>query len=178
MDRIERLTRNLPRKGWSAPEIQKTIAILQEAPAKKSEFVLFLDSALYWILLGVAIFANFVISIALVPFLLVLTGVLLYTSLFFIGIVFGTMLDVVIRETEFLQEKHFIVAEVLIPAVALINIYIITQLSNQLAVLLDTAGVGQQPVIVAVVYVVSFTLPHLAYKYLHHRKYVPGILAA
>jgi hypothetical protein len=165
VDRIEHIASTLPQKGWTKPEIDKAVSILRHAPEKKSDVIKFLDQAMYWILLLVGILANFIISIVLVPFLLVLTGPILYGALFFLGVVFGTMLDVIVRETEYLQKKHFVVAELLIPAIALINVYMITNLSNKLAVVLQLQ-IHQQPWIVAVTYVVAFSLPHVAYKVL------------
>lgn len=170
MDRIERISTNLAAQGWSQQDIRKATTILQEAPAKRSPWIRVLDSILYWVLLGVAILANFIISIVLVPFLLVLTGPLLYGALFFLGLVFGTMLDVVVRETEYLQKKHVIVAEVLIPAIALINIYMITRLSNKLAAIMELPGSNNSPLYVALVYVIAFALPHFIYGWMHTRK--------
>jgi len=170
VDSVEHVTRNLPSRGWTPPEIDKASEILRQAPARKSEFIKVLDAALYWILLAVAILANFIVSIVLVPFLLVLTGGLLYGALFFLGLVFGTMLDVVVRETEFLQRQRYVMAEILIPAVALINIYMITKLSNSLATKLALPGSENRPVVVALVYVVAFILPHFAYGLLRRKK--------
>lgn len=163
MDRIERITKNLPQQGWTKPEIDKAVEILRKAPEKSAPWVRFLDMVLYWLLLLVTIVGNFIVSIALVPFLLVLTGPLLYGALFFLGVVFGTMLDVVVRETEYLQKHHYVVAEVLIPAIALINIYMITSLSNRLAAMMSLPGNNNQPVLVAVIYVIAFSLPHMVY---------------
>ena len=169
--------RDLPKRGWTKPEIDRTVQILREAPEKRPDWLRFLDAALYWILILVSIFANFIISIVLVPFLLVLSGAILYGALFFLGIVFGTMLDVVVRETEYLQKKHYVIAEVLIPAIALINIYMITGLTNQLAVALSLPNVNNQPWLVALMYVVAFSLPHIVFKLAHMHRTTPTLTA-
>lgn len=177
MDRVGRIAAGLALQGWPQAEIAKASSVLQEAPAKRSPWLELLDNVIYWVLLAVAILANFIVSIVLVPFLLVLTGPLLYGALAFLGLVFGTMLDVVVRETEFLQKKHYVVAEVLVPAIALINIYMITRLSNKLALIMALPGDGNSPLLVALVYVVAFALPHFIYGRMHARKHTTATAA-
>ena len=169
MDRAEQLTQGLEKKGWTAPEVAAAQKIYQEAPKKRADYVKLLDAILYWVLLGVTIIANFIVSIVLVPFLLVLTGIYVHIALVFAGLVFGTLMDVVIREQESMQQKHFIIAELFIPILALLNIYIITRLSNQLAVVLHQPG-ATNPFIAAVVYVIGFSFPHVFFKLTKHSK--------
>lgn len=171
MDRINHLKEKLAKRGWQANEIDSAAAMLHTAEHVKEDHVRFLDSALYWIILLVAVLANFIISIALLPFLLVLTGWYLVGSLVLIGVAFGTMLDVIIRESEHLQKKHYVVAEIFIPAIALINIYIMTNLSKTLAAAMELPGVANDPIFVAIVYVVAFIAPHVAFGLIHKRSH-------
>jgi hypothetical protein len=148
-------------KGWQPKEVAKTVGILERAPQKKSDWVRFLDVILYWAIFAVSILANFIVSIVLVPLLLTITDAWLYAAIVVIALTFGSMLEVIIRETEWLQRRHYVIAEVFIPATALINIYIIVQLSNRLATILKLPGSSQNPLLIGAVYVLCFSLPHV-----------------
>jgi hypothetical protein len=161
MDRIEHLETRMETKGWQPKEIEKTVTILEQAPQKRSDWVRFLDVILYWAIFAVSILANFIVSIVLVPLLLTITDAWLYAAIAVIALTFGSMLEVIIRETEWLQKRHYVIAEVFIPAIALINIYIIVQLSNRLAVILKLPGSNQSPLLIGAIYVLCFSLPHL-----------------
>ena len=161
MDRIEHLKGKMEEKGWQPKEIDKAVSILKKAPERKSEWVRFLDQVLYWGIFVVSVLANFVVSIVLVPLLLTITDIWLYFTIAVIALTFGAMLEVIIRETEWLQKKHYVVSEIFIPALALINIYIIVQLSNRLATILKLPGTNQSPLLVGALYVFCFSMPHV-----------------
>jgi len=169
MDRTDHLKETLSKRGWQPREIDSATATLRAADHVKEDHVRLLDTVLYWIILFVSILANFIISVALLPFLLVLTGWLLVGALIIVGVAFGTMLDVIIRESEHLQQKHYVVAEIFIPAIALINIYIMTNLSKTLAASMELPGVANDPIFVAIVYVIAFVAPHIAFGLIHKR---------
>ncbi len=171
MDRLDHIRKGLRGKGWVAPEIDTAERILKTASSKRTKWIRVLDSMIYWLVLLVAIVMNFVLSIVLVPFLLVFTGPMLILALVVIAVAFGTMLDVVVRETEHLQQKHYVMAEVFIPAIALINIYIITRLSGQLATLMELPGAANNPLLVSVCYVAAFIAPHIILGAFHRSKH-------
>jgi hypothetical protein len=161
MDSVTPLKESMERKGWPPKDIQKTVNILKEAPKRKTDWIKFLDSTLYWMIFAVAVLANLIVSIVLVPLLLTMTDLWLYFTISFIAVSFGTMMEIIIHETAWLQKKRYVIAEIFIPAIALINIYIIVQLSNTLAATLQLPGTNQSALLVGCVYVVCFSAPHI-----------------
>jgi hypothetical protein len=161
MDSVENLQNAMQKKGWPPKDIEKTVGILKEAPKRKSDWIKFLDAALYWGIFAIAILANLIVSIVLVPILLTITDIWLYFTIAFIAATFGVMFEVVIRETEGLQKKKYVIAEIFIPAIALVNVYIIVQLSNMLAAVLKLPGANQSALLVGFLYVLCFSLPHV-----------------
>jgi hypothetical protein len=129
----------------------------------KTDAVRFLDSVIYWGALLVAILGNFVLSIVVIPILLAFDDLSLVIVIAAIAAAFGILMDVVLREIEHLRHHTVIIPELFIPALALINVYIITTLTNSAAVI---AGLQtHNPWIVSVMYVCGFSLPHFVLKW-------------
>jgi hypothetical protein len=146
-------------KEWSPELAVRTEEILRHAEQRKPKWVKSVDNALYWVLLIVAILGNFVVSVVLVPFLLILKGAALYFSLFFIGASFGWLFSFILHNLERLQAHQHIIASVFIPALAIINVGIFAVLSNKLIILLKLATPPHNPFIVGAVYVFGYVLP-------------------
>ena len=146
-------------KEWSADLAAKTAHILRRAEQRKPVWIKRVDNALYWVLLFVAIIGNFIVSVVLVPFLLILEGAGLYFSLFFIGASFGWIFSFILRSMEKLRTHQHIMANVFIPCLALINVGIFASLSNRLIVLLKLATPPHNPIFVGAFYVLGYVLP-------------------
>jgi hypothetical protein len=157
---MSEITAGLKNRGWAEEEINKTATILDEAPEKKSPKLIFLDKIAYWTGLLLAILANFVISVMLIPFLIVMKRFYLYLALIFIGVAFGWVFSILIADLEAIKSGQHIVAWIFIPAIALINVYLMTNLSNFIAVLMEMPSSVHQSTIVSVVYVSAFMLPY------------------
>ncbi|MBW3019357.1 hypothetical protein KY329_04200 [Candidatus Woesearchaeota archaeon] len=123
-----------------------------------------IDDLLYWTILILSIVGNFLISIVLVPFLVALQGWLLYITVFGIAATFGYMFTFILRSIEQLHPRQKVLAKLLIPAIALINVTIITLLSNRLILLLQVATEFHNPLIVGITYVVGYSLPSIRKK--------------
>ncbi|MBN2111476.1 hypothetical protein JW707_00080 [Candidatus Woesearchaeota archaeon] len=147
-------------KGWAEEEIRRTARILEESPEKKSPKLIMLDKIAYWTGLFLAILANFVISVMLIPFLIVMKSFYLYLALIFIGVAFGWVFSLLIADIESIKTGQHIVAWIFIPAIALINVYLMTDLSNFIAVLMEMPSSTHHSTLVSVVYVASFMLPY------------------
>ena len=157
----EELRIQLKAKGWTDQEINHTLTILHDAKTHKTKFEIFLDKSIFWVALFMLIAGNFVISVVLVPFMLVATPIYLYPGLFFIGLAFGKLFDIVIWDIEHLEHSTHFYPAAFLTAIAIINIYIITVLNNHLANFMELTTGTHSPIIVAAVYVVGFILPHL-----------------
>lgn len=161
---MENLVRRLEKKGWKKKEIINAVDIIKKAKHSKTTGNLFLERRIYWILLIIIIAANFAISVALIPVLVVLKGMFLYIVLMLLGIVFGLLFELVIRSIEHLEKKHHLLLAVLIPLIALANAFVISNVSNNLMSTLSLANLHNS-LVVALVYSVSFVLPYIVYRF-------------
>ncbi|OYT32549.1 hypothetical protein B6U93_01325 [Candidatus Woesearchaeota archaeon ex4484_78] len=145
-------------------EANKTEIILEKRKQKRKPIIKNINTLLYWTLLIISIIGNFIISVVLVPFLLILKGPALYFSLFFLSLSFGYLFSFVLHSIEELQPKQYIIAHIFIPSIALINIAIITVLSNKLILLLKLTTPFHNPLLVGMAYFVGYLTPE-ALKY-------------
>jgi hypothetical protein len=157
------LRQTLTQKGWQPHHIDRAIGVLQSSPSARSDAVRLLDVLIYWGALALAVVGNFILSIAFIPVFLVFDDLSLVISVAIIAAAFGLLLDVVLREIEHLRHRVIIIPELFIPAIALINIYIITGLANGFA---STLGLQtHNPWVVSIMYVCAFVLPHFVLKW-------------
>lgn len=164
----------LREKGWSEDEIQRVANVMLQQAEKKERSLLFSESfkaLVYWGGLIVAIAGNFFASAFLIPLLLILSKSFLYILISMLGLCFGFMFSILIRDIEKVDEKHHIIGGVFIPAIAAINVYVMVDLSNSFNTILKlrSGQIGQafevhNPVWISVAYVLSFVLPYLIYK--------------
>ncbi|VVB81620.1 Uncharacterised protein [uncultured archaeon] len=154
-------------KEWTPELAVRTEEILSKAEKSKPGWIVGVDSALYWVLLFLAIIANFIISVVLVPFLLILKGLPLYFSLFFIGASFGLFFSFILHSLEQLEKEQHIIASIFIPCIALINVGIFAVLSNKLIILLKLATPPHNAILVGAVYVFGYVIPGA---FMHLRK--------
>jgi len=146
-------------KEWSADLAAKTEQILKRAEQRKPQWVKHLDKTLFWVLLLTAIVGNFIISVVLVPFLLIMKGPSLYFSLFFIGASFGWIFSFILHSLERIERHQHIINSIFIPCLALINVGIFAVLSNKLIILLDLTTPPHNPFFVGGFYVLGYVLP-------------------
>ena len=161
---MQNLIKRLEKRGWSSKEIEKAVGIIQNAKQNKNKANLFLEKRIYLVLFAIILASNFAISIALIPLLIALNGMILYFLIMVLGIIFGLLFELVIRSMEHLEKRHHITLAFLIPTTALINIFIISRLSNNLMEKLNLKNI-HTPIIIALVYAVSFVLPYIIYRF-------------
>lgn len=157
----------LRQKGWTREEIIQTLEILKKDHERRSWVMKWLNRIIFWGALVLLIFGNMVISVVLIPIMLIATSFLLYPGLLVIGGTFGALYTIVIGDIEKIEDTPKIMPELFIPAIALINVYIMTVLSNQLALILNMNRAIHTPIFVAAAYVAGFVVPLI---YLKKRK--------
>lgn len=162
---MRNLIKRLEKRGWNKKEISKAVGIIQNAKQNKSKDISFIEKRIYWILLVVIIVANFAISVALIPILITLKGMLLYFVLGLLGIIFGLLFELVIRSIEHLEKKHHVFLAILIPLIALTNILIVLNISNKLAFTLGLKNI-QNSIMIVFIYSASFVLPYIIYRFI------------
>ncbi|PIN75825.1 hypothetical protein COV18_01435 [Candidatus Woesearchaeota archaeon CG10_big_fil_rev_8_21_14_0_10_37_12] len=121
-----------------------------------------LNAIVYWLLLILAIVGNFIVSVVLVPFLLMLKGWFLFASLFFIGLSFGWLFSFIIHSLEELEVQQKIIASVFIPCLALINVGMMAILANRLIEILNLTTPPHNAALVGAVYVLGYVIPDAA----------------
>ncbi|MDP7323586.1 MAG: hypothetical protein QF632_02380 [Candidatus Woesearchaeota archaeon] len=145
---------------WTKEHIDKTYEIIQRAKANKPAHIKFLDKAVYWVILFFAIVGNFVISIPLILFLFVLSPWQIYLVIVLLAGGFGFLIEILIRDIEHLEMRHHVGFGLVIPIIAVVNVFFITNVVNQLKV------VGKfNPLVVGLVYAIAFILPYVYYKF-------------
>lgn len=159
----------LAEKGWSHADVQKTLEMSERAAECKTSGVRFLESILFYVVLLVFVIGNFVMSVVLVPFLILLKGFGLYATIMLFGVTFGILFTLIIRYIERLNPREHVIVGLFIPAIALINVYIIAYFANHLEVLLQLPIIPHSPFFVSFAYVAAFILPFLVGHYAHLR---------
>ncbi|MBD3304533.1 hypothetical protein GF343_05280 [Candidatus Woesearchaeota archaeon] len=162
---MESLKETVAQKPWSSEEKERVLGIIERGREKKTKKTRFLDEFVYWVFLFISILGNFVLSVVLVPFMLILTGFYLFAVLFIIGFAFGLLINSIMREIQKIEAKKHIIPILLIVALALINVYIITTFTNRLEVLLEVATPAHNPIIISATYALAFILPYLFSEY-------------
>ena len=161
---MQNLVRRLEKRGWSNKEITKAVNIIENAKHNKTKENSFLEKRVYWVLLAVIIAGNFAISVALIPLLFALKWMILYILIIILGISFGLLFELVIRTIEHLEKKHHLFLAVMIPLVALGSTFLIARVSNDLISKLGLNN-SHEPMIVGLIYAVSFVLPYIIYRF-------------
>ena len=167
---MQNLIKRLEKRGWEKDEISKAVSIIKNAKQNRTTEARFLEKRIYWILLFAIIAANFAISVALVPVLLALRGAILYFTLIAFGVTFGLLLELTIRSIEHLEKKHHVFLAILIPLTALVNVFVISKISNYLIAILNLTNVHNS-MIIAIVYAASFVLPFIVYRFVLKKEY-------
>lgn len=158
------LREKLREKGWKEDEIEHALSIMKPSESKSAVFVNRMNPVLYWSALVISIIGNFLIAVAMIPFLLVLSNVQLYVVITILAISFGAMFNLLINTIEALDPSHHVIAGVFIPALAVITIFVMVNVANQISFVLQTP-IHQNPIFVSVAYVVAFILPYAYTKF-------------
>ena len=161
---MKNLIQRLEKRGWKKREIIKAVSIIQDVKKNKTKDNLFLEKRVYWILLVIIMAANFAVSIALIPVLMALKGAFLYFVVIILGVVFGLLFELVIRSVEHLEKRHHVILAFLIPLTAIVNVFIISNISNSLTRTLNLTNMHNS-IVIAVVYAASFVLPYVIYRF-------------
>ena len=159
------LRHRLLERGWTEKEIEKTMGLLysEEKREKQVGFVKVSHPIIYWVGLVVAIIGNLLLAVTLIPFLMILTSIQLYIILGVVGIVFGGLFNVILRDIEHVDESHHIVAGIFIPAIALITVYIMASVANRFNDIIQNPN-PHSAVILSIIYLLCFSAPYIFYK--------------
>ncbi|PIN86444.1 hypothetical protein COV19_04775 [Candidatus Woesearchaeota archaeon CG10_big_fil_rev_8_21_14_0_10_44_13] len=155
------LRNNLLKRGWAKEEVDRAMNIMnsEEKRLKHIRYNVGTNFVVYWAVLLVLTIANFLVSIMLIPFLLVMKPFLVEIIVGVMGLVFGLLFNLVIRDIEHIETKHHLAAAVFIPAIAIINIFVVVNVANAITARIKIP-LAQNPIFVSLIYVVMFLLPY------------------
>ena len=155
------LREKLLERGWTEEEIKKTLDMLysEEKAEKHIEYRKQTNLVIYWTTILVLTIANFLVSVVLIPFLLVLKPYQLEIVVAILGLVLGLLFNLIIRDIEHIEAKHHLIAAVFIPAVALINVFVMVTIANNFATRLNLQ-MHENPVFISLIYIATFLIPY------------------
>lgn len=146
---------HLKEKGWSISEISR----VKLASAHSEQYDKHFSKIVFWSALLVIVFANVLVSLVLIPVLVALTDVLLYSIIIVLGGTMGFLYHFLIRDIGHLERKHHLSAGIIIPLLALMNLALVVLWSNQF---IGTLGVKNEPHnawLLGVVFAAAFIVP-------------------
>lgn len=161
------LREKLREKGWKEEEIEHALSIMKpsESTNKSVLAARSMNPLLYWLTLIISIIGNFLIAVAIIPFLIVLSDIQLFFVMAILAISFGAMFNFLISTMEHLDPQHHVVAGVFIPALAAITIFIMVNVANRLSTLFQSPII-HNPIWVSLIYVLFFSAPYFTIKVL------------
>lgn len=160
---VEPIEQRLLEKGWSKAEIDKAAQILHGSEDKgQIYFQKQMNPVVYWLTLIVSIVANMVVSVVLIPFLLAVKSAgALYSIVGLLALAFGFFFNLLLADIEHVDPRHHVIAGIFIPALSVINILIVLNITAALDRLFFGTQFAQNEVVIAVIYVVAFVAPYL-----------------
>jgi len=153
----------LVHKGWGEKEIRHAEAVLERA----DRYDIFFSRMVFWSALLVIIFANLIVSLILIPFLIALEGWILYSAIILLGMMVGFVYNFLITDVSHLERKHHIWAGILVPLIAVLNMVGMVLVSNKVVAGLPIEITPNNPWIVAGVFVLAFVTPYIIDSILH-----------
>lgn len=147
----------LLRKGWAAEEIEKAEAILERTRSHDLHF----SKITFWSALVVIIFANLLVSLILIPFLIVLNKWILYFTVVVLAGVIGFLYNLLVMDIGHLEKKHHFLAGIIVPVLALVNMIAMVLISNSFIAELKVQNLPHNPWIIGLVFALAFIAPYL-----------------
>lgn len=147
----------LAEKGWSESQIRHAESIL----SKTEHHDVFFARIVFWSAIIIIIFANLIVSLVLIPFLIVFSNWILYSIIILLSGTIGFLYNYLITDIGHLERKHHIAASIIIPIIALTNMIIMIYISNRFIQDLKVKNDLHDPWLISIIFVLAFILPFL-----------------
>lgn len=148
---------NLAEKGWSEPQIRHAETILNRA----EHHDVFFSRIVFWSAIIIIIFANLMVSLVLIPFLIVFNNWILYSIVILLAGTVGFLYNYLITDIGHLERKHHLAASIIIPLLALANMILMIYISNRFIQDLKVKNDLHNPWLISIIFVTAFILPFL-----------------
>lgn len=153
--------KRLAKKGWSSEDIKKAEDILKGKKQDKSRTTGHTNRLLFWGMLFVMVIGNALVSFVLIPILLSMTTIVADLFIFLIGFAIGLWFNLLVWDIEYLTKKHHLIAILIIPLLAVLNLYAIVRISNALNDVFGITNIRGDALTISAIYVIAFLLPYL-----------------
>ena len=155
-------------KGWSKEEISHAEKIFKKAEANKHPHVKHLEDSLYWFTLIIGILGTVLISIVLIPILVINNNAWSYILTGVFGFLIGALIIIIIKDLHWLGSHHHLLLSMLIPIIALFNLFIVVTRVNLFSSSLGLKTL-HNPLIIGIIYFVCFLIPYALFLLLKRR---------
>ena len=109
------------------------------------------------------VISTLVVSVVLVPLLLVMDPIPLYALLVLLGVTFGSVFALLIRDIEGLQVHHHVLALLFLPTISILALLVIITITSKAADIL-TIPLRISPITAALTYATALIIPYLVTK--------------
>ncbi len=144
-------------KGWQEKEIKKAEETLERANQQD----VFFSKIVFWSALVVIVFANLLVSVILIPFLIAFDRLFLYSIIIVLAGTVGFLYNFLITDIGHLERKHHIMAGIIVPLLALANMIGMVIISNRFVDRLQVPIEHHNPWLTAATFALAFILPYL-----------------
>ncbi len=157
--------KNLAKKGWSEAEIKR----VEKSIDAGFKHEIYFSRILFYSALMLIVFANLLVSLAILFLAIVLNSLALYTIIVITAAMVGFLYNFLITDIGHLEKKHHVFASILLPFVGLFNLALIVIVSNKFV---SDLGLGMEhnPWLVGLVFIVAFILPSVVDKLFFQEK--------
>ena len=139
--------------------IQSELAVMQSIAKKKAHDERKMENFVAMTAMLLLIFTNFLGAIILIPFLLFFEGYAQYAIVVLFGVGFGLIFNLMIHSIEHLGDKHHIIAGMVIPFFALLDIVILFILLEKIEKKL-TISVTYNYTVIVILFIIAFLIPY------------------
>ncbi len=146
-------------KRKSVVPIQREIAAVEQGLRKKQGIEQKMQRFVSWTALALLIFVNFLGALLLVPFLLFFEGLPQYVLIVLFGLGFGLLFNLMIHSIEHLGDKHHIIAGILVPCFALLDLVILFGILDQ-AVQKFQIAITYNYALIVLIFLCAFLIPY------------------
>ena len=151
----------LLKKGFSREELTKARKVIKQAMfADKSKTLVYGQEVLFWMGFFVILIGNLLIGVVLIPFLFVMNRFVFDLLIVVLGFCFGMLTCVVFRDLEHLEKKHRLFLLLIVPVIALVNLFFVYLVGKRLNELFSVGALRENPFVMMFLYVLAFLIPY------------------
>ena len=140
--------------------IQSELAVMQSIASKKAHVEQKMEHFVAMTAMLLLIFTNFLGAILLIPFLLFFEGYAQYAIVAVFAIGFGLIFNFMIHSIEHLGDKHHIIAGIVVPFFAMMDIVILFSLLEKIVKKLSIP-VTYNYTFIVIIFIVAFLIPYV-----------------